>query len=102
MIADTAKEIVRLACKSNRTIEAIKLLRLESNLGLSSAKDYVVEGIASGEVAFYARLCDEFVLSKADLLVQARAELRRVELYIQQLEQEIADEEAFIAKKLQD
>lgn len=83
-----AQDIAHIWC-SGQKIQAIKTLRGETALGLIDAKNYLETGAASGEEALVKKLCEDYVQNKEDLLIQARQEMKRLKLYIEQLESEI-------------
>ena len=75
-----------------RPMEAIRTLRYDTSLGLIAAKTYLEEHSVGGRTALYNKLCEDFVQNKQDLLDQARNERKRLDLYIEQLEAEIAND----------
>ena len=92
MNIDTAREIANLTYSvPRRMIDAIRLLRTDSSLGLIESKTYL-ETTGTNEQELFDQLCKDFVQSKVDLLIRARYERTRLDLYIKQLEQEIDDE----------
>lgn len=93
MNVDQAKEITHLWCTTFRKIEAIKILRSDTNLGLKTAKDYL-DGCGDNSDVMFKKLCDDFVKDPKELLVEARAELRRQLVYIQDLERQIGEQPA--------
>lgn len=93
MNKQTAQEIVDMVYGDTpRVMEAIKMLRMETSLGLHDAK-MMLYGFDTKE-ALFAELCTNFVEDKKDLLRLAIAERDRLDKYIAQLEMEILDEES--------
>jgi hypothetical protein len=75
-----------------RPLEAVRILRYDTALGLIAAKTYLEEHSVGGRQALYNKLCEDFVQNKQDLLDLARNERKRLDLYIEQLEGEIAND----------
>lgn len=94
MDISTATEITRVMCQTKRKIEAIKLLRRETNYGLIGAKDYleVYSEDGQNEMKLFNQLCDDFVQDKRDLLILLVEEQRRLNLRIEDLKREISEE----------
>lgn len=90
---ERAKEITRLMCVSHRLIESIKLLRADTSMGLLDAKTYLETHSKGGEEILLKILCEDFVTNKSDLLIVAKEDLRRLQQYIAQLEEDISNEE---------
>jgi hypothetical protein len=90
MQIETAKEIVELTF-NNKMIQAIKLLRADSAMGLIAAKHYLEEN-RSNRDELLKKLCDDFVKNKIDLLRAALYERHLLTQYIEKLEAEIAEE----------
>lgn len=95
----TATEITRIMCQTKRKIEAIILLRRETNFGLTAAKEYLERYSYGGtnEVRLFQQLCDDFVQNKKDLLVLLVREQRLLKERIENLMREISEEENEIA-----
>lgn len=92
MDINTAKEIANLACRpERRLIDAIRLLRNETGLGLLQSKDYLET--TKDETTLFNVLCKDYVTNKRDLLAQAKEELRQLEIRISILEFEIEEED---------
>ncbi len=98
MNVEEAKEIVETWFGSSgpgsHKINAIKLLRSHTAMGLHEAKMYMDEkslgrGMVRGKEALLSKLCDDFVQSKQDLLDEARAERRILDRRISQLEDDL-------------
>lgn len=90
MSPETAKEIALLTCmKQRHLIDAIRLLRADTSMGLLQAKQYLEDNSEKGEVVLFRILCDDFVQSKEDLLIVAKEEIKRLTQYIKELEAEI-------------
>lgn len=94
MDISTATEITRVMCQTRRKIEAIKILRADTKMGLIQAKDYleVYSKDGSDDKALFKQLCDDFVQNKADLLILLVAEQRQLESRIAELMREISEE----------
>ena len=89
MDLNVAQEIAHMWC-TEKKIQAIKLLRNETAFGIIEAKNYLENGVSlGGETRLLKELCGDFVFNKEDLLIQARHEMKRLKLYIEQLEGEI-------------
>lgn len=88
MELSTAKEIAKLATTRNRKIDAIRLLRIDTSFGLLEAKHYLDR--FTMEDVLLMQLCDDFVMDKQDLLIQAMYERDRIDERILHLQQEIA------------
>jgi hypothetical protein len=98
MTPETAKEIAELTCnKQRRLIDAIRLLRADTAMGLLQAKKYLEDNGDKGEVVLFQILCDDFVQNKKDLLIIAQQEVKRLQKYIEQLEFEIGEEDLEIS-----
>jgi hypothetical protein len=95
MTPDEAKEIASLwfGPHGPRKIDAIKRFRYHSASGLQEAKHYLEKAGRDGQEALVKKLCDDYVQNKQDLLDQAREDRRKLDLYINQLEEELYLEE---------
>ena len=102
MNIEEAKEIVETWFGSSgpgsHKINAIKLLRSHTAMGLHEAKKYMDEnslgrGMVTGKEALLSKLCADFVQSKQDLLDAAREDRRKLDQYIQELEAQLYFEE---------
>jgi hypothetical protein len=89
MDIETAKEIIA-GLKTNHKIQAITTLRRNSGLGLLEAKLYLEQ--TTDYDALLKTICHDYVQDKADLLVLAKHDLKRAQMYVDQLEAEIAME----------
>lgn len=92
MNVQTVNEIAECIFVRHRVIEAIRLLRLNTSMSLLNAKRYVDEHLLLGESGFIQKLCNDFVENKQDLLTHARQKRHLLDLYIDQLEFEIAND----------
>lgn len=91
MNPETAKEIAELTCnKPRQLIDAIRLLRTDTAMGILQAKQYLEDNSEKGQDVLFRILCDDFVQNKHDLLIVAREEAGKLLKYIQELEEEIA------------
>lgn len=89
MNKQTAQEIVDMVYENPpRKMDAIKILRMETSLGLYDAKMMLLNPNNTKE-SLFAELCNNFVDDKKDLLRRAIEERVRLEKYIAQLEMEI-------------
>lgn len=88
---DTAKEITTMWFYGTRKFEAIKLLRQESALGLKEAKDYLHEHGRHVD-HLLKQLGKDFIKDPRELLIEARAQLRRQLSYIEELQRAAGEE----------
>lgn len=95
MNADAATEICRVMCQSSRKIEAIKLLRADTSMGLIEAKNYLEVYSKNGndQDSLFKQLCQDFVQSKQDLMVLAEKEQRYWTERVAELARELSEEE---------
>lgn len=91
MEIETAKAIVSLTYDqpSGSIIPAIKMLRDEAFLGLRESKEMIELGLTLGKEGFLAKLGEEFVQSKSDLLIVLKAEYRKLGEKIRNLQAEV-------------
>jgi hypothetical protein len=103
MDIDKATEIVRVMCQTQRKIEAIKLLRYDTGMGLTEAKNYleVYSKDGNDQDSLLKQLCQDFVNSKQDLLVLAVKEQRYWNERVAELTREISEEEQVTQTKEQ-
>lgn len=91
MNIEEAKDIAH-GWSHNEKINAIKVLRQHTAMGLYAAKTYL-DDYGRHEQDLVKQLCMDFVKDPKDLLIEARAELRRHLNYIESLVLQVGDEE---------
>lgn len=96
MELSTATEIAN-TWHTGRRIDAIKMLRYETSMDLYAAKMYLES--EPTELLLHKKLCNDFVQNKSDQLVQAKAEMKRLSLFIEQLEADIQMEHDSLEEK---
>lgn len=96
----TAQEITNLVCQNpmRGMMDAIRLLRMETAMGLIDAKNYLEEAKWHGDEAMLKQLCTDFVQNKEDLLNRALNDRRILDLYIEQLQKEIEFEKEEVSE----
>jgi translation elongation factor EF-Ts len=92
----TATAISVVMCQTRRKIEAIKLLRAETGMGLIDAKNYleVYSKDCENSEALLKQLCQDFVQNKEELLFAAKKEQTYWNRRVEELEREISEEKA--------